>query len=427
MSGPGTPPIISQMIRSFSPQPAPRSENSQRIMAARRMNVDPAQVTQQPGYRPSGVQPPVQAAPSRAAIPPTGGGPIPTPVPRPQSAPPAEAPRQAGASAISSADFVKKALEMEAAKRNVPLGPVKAGPPVSSPEDFIRQAQTMQARQAQVPTQEAGISPEDFIAQAKAMEARKAPVPTQGTREATPEEIQAAQQTQMAQKIAAQRSGGDRQAAPASQGVVTPPAPLVAPSPASPPPPVGMQPREDLKGWVDPAKLEASNSRKGLRHPKSTRKGSPSYGANMSYYAILGVSPGDDVAASRALTKLREREKKDPGSITMEEDKILAASGKIPAYNEPIDPASIKSRFEGRAKRVSDEVGGESVVSQSDPAQAKAYATIQSAGTPPKKKAPTQEDVNQNPGAYKKRSDFSQKNSADVEGDTAVQVTENEE
>jgi hypothetical protein len=163
---------------------------------------------------------------------------------------------------------------------------------------------------------------------------------------------------------------------------------------------------------------------KKFKYPKSTQKQSQAYGSSQNYYAILGVDPGDNVAANTALQKLREKEKKSPEKITMEEDKILAASYKIPAYNKSIEPKAIQQRFDERGRRAAAEEGGEAPATkgpQQPSAEALARATIDQAGAPPVKKTPTQEDVNQNPGAYTRR------NSANVEGDTAVQATEDED
>lgn len=294
---------------------------------------------------------------------------------------------------------------MEMAKRNMPQGPVRAGPPVSSPEDFMRQVQAMQARQPQVPTS--------------------------GVREATPEEISAKQKQDMAAAIAA-RSGGEKQAAPAPQGAVTPPAPSVAPSPVPPPPPVGYNGNPDLlvPGQVAGAPIRGDMKRtiqldkKGqFDYPDSTKSGkgkSKAYGTNLNYYRVLGVEEGDDVGANEAFQKLRKRAKSDPGSITMEEDRLLASSGKNAAVNKSMDPRAVKQRFDARARAASGEEEGASAAPKGD-AEKIAQVAIDQAGVPPIKKAPTQEDINKNPGQYKIR------NSASVETDTAAVDTENED
>lgn len=354
MSGPFAPPGMGglrtppgQVARQA---PAPPSDAARRIQAARRMNVQPDQVQQQPGYRaPAPARPPAsppQAQQEGASTPPMG-----TPMPRPR---PAGAPN-------ASSDFIRQALEMEARKQQAldeqRRTPVRAGPPVGSPEEFMRLAQAM---------------------------------------------------------ANGQRSGGGTVAAPSTPAAVTPPAaaPAVSPPQAPPPvivvnppgPPQGMPLRGDTKRWAQ----EKEAAGKDVKYPKSTIKGSgksQAAGANMNYYAILGVEPGDNVGAARAFEKLRAREKSDPASITMEEDKLLASSGKIPAYNRSMEPKAVQDRFAARK----------------DPAEEAAYTTIQKAGTPETKKLPTQEDVNKNPGAYKKRTE-----AATVDTDRQVQTTEDE-
>lgn len=288
---------------------------------------------------------------------------------------------------------MKQALAMEAAKRNIPTTVV-------------------------APTQAAPMDPTQFIAQAQALQANRQPVATPTVREATPDEIASQQKREMAKAIASQRSGGGQPAAPVAQGAVTPPTPSLAVSPPQAPPPVGIQPREDMKRTIQ-------KDKKGeFDYPGSTQSGrgkSNAYGSSLNYYRILGVDAGDNVGAARAYEKLRAREKSDPGSITMEEDKLLASSGKIPAYNRSMEPAAVKKRFEGRGDQ-EPEAGG-STVKKADPAEAVAQKTIDQAGTPPRMRFPTQEDVNKNPGAYKVREPPSDQ----VENDTKVQATEGED
>lgn len=468
-----------------SNEPLQRSEAARRIIAARRLGIDPSQLEQAPGYRPGkGNRAPVPQAPQRAAPPPqpqpapAEAAPVQSPVPLPRPRPQPE-----------NTNFIRQALEMQArneAQRQAvaPSGPIPA-------KEFARQAAEMQARNrpgapAPQPQPGAPVDPEKFKAQAGAMQDKNegsaflrqvqemqkrndqryapgyadnygrgaapiSPGAQAQVREATPDEVQAAQKNEMAKKIAAQRSGGEQPAAPAARGGALPPAPSVAPSPASPPPPDVIRPitgptAEYIKR--DPA-AEKERGKKD-KPQKSTYKESAV--PNQRYYDILKVPRGDNRLASQAVTKLRA--KVEAGYVpTMEEDALLAAENE--AYPLKMDPGSVKARFE---KYESGEVGGKSetgrpkfeqgdqrppervsvIVPQAgqtiaayvppvkgaprptvDPAEVVAQRAIEQAGSPLVKRAPTQEDINQNPKAYKSK--------ADVDTDTAVQDTEDED
>jgi hypothetical protein len=122
----------------------------------------------------------------------------------------------------------------------------------------------------------------------------------------------------------------------------------------------------------------------------------------------------------------------DPASVKKRFDKRAGeGGGKEEAGRPPMDQGAMRPQDRISILRPGEgpnttaatyvpPVRGDQRRSAAPSAEQIAMATIDQAGTPPVKRAPTQEDVNQNPKSY-------QRFKADVDTDVGVQETETEE
>lgn len=392
----------------MSNEPVQRSEMSKRIIAARQAGVDPAKLTQRPGYTPKGADPmrpgkgdplavpsaPVsrpqapQAAP--AAVDQPMAGPVPMPRPRPANL--GEDPR---ATALREAYMKSRGVQLQPDQPGtVPQRFKDAFAPGAFKPSTAQRFQDAFAPGAFAPT----VDP----AMANAKE-------------------------RLAQALIAQRSGGGQPAAPAVHGGVTPPPPSSASSPAQTPPPAqGYKPitGPTSEYVIRAPELEGKEGKK-LKPAKPVEKEKT---ANPRYYDILGVTRGDNVAAARALQKLQAKLTSDPQSLSREEYELVASSFKNDKYNLPRTEEAIQDFFkkaygdepvpedkakpkgakdEGRVSQTGSAGKGQSYATYvppagtmadrfaaMDPAQVQAYAAISQAGAPVPPRLPTQESVN---------------------------------
>ena len=95
-----------------------------------------------------------------------------------------------------------------------------------------------------------------------------------------------------------------------------------------------------------------------------TGKGS-SKGHSDNYYHRLGVPPGDKTAAAHAYQALQAKARNKPGSLTLDEDKLLASSNR-PEYNKSILDEDILKRFQsyGASQKKIDEMRNSGKVGQ---------------------------------------------------------------
>jgi hypothetical protein len=97
--------------------------------------------------------------------------------------------------------------------------------------------------------------------------------------------------------------------------------------------------KETYRGYYERPAPEKKAKKEGPQKPTKEKD------ANFYYYDTLGVARGDNRAASNALTKLQQRAINDPKTITPAEDRLLASSGSVEAYNSSMEPADVVARF----------------------------------------------------------------------------------